>query len=333
MPSGNFTDRYVIMECSNCGKKIQLTQGQYNFRSKRSHNIFCSKECKDESNIKPDIRDVLLICSCCEKDFTKKPTKYNYNKKRKKVEYGEKVFCSVKCATKIKDPETIKLISDKQKGVSVPSRGRHGVELSEEHKKKLSIAAKNRAGNGSGLVNLVCANCNKQFQRKRWQWKRDSRIGKGRGPFCSNICSLVGRPVSDKTKEKLRKSQIYIPKPQSGIIGHPISKETKQKISETKTGISIKPDWDIVDTEMKRRGIIKYAITREPIPDTIFIENEKLVALELQKNRYESSVRTKMRLYDNCRSHYDKVIIVWYNTDGKFMKEWVKENGEWKQII
>jgi hypothetical protein len=103
------------------------------------------------------------------------------------------------------------------------------------------------------------------------------------------------------------------------------------KIKLMKIGVPIKVDWDVVVSELAARGVTKYAIMREPIPDAVWIEGDRLVALELEKKRWESDVRRKMRQYKEV-DKFDKVILVWYSRDLRRLKEWVLENGTWTLI-
>jgi len=184
----------------------------------------------------------------------------------------------------------------------------------------------------SSILKLTCVTCGKEFFRKRWvqnyliKHSRKSR----RGDFCSKTCGQTGRIYSEETKQKISSSQKYISYQNRGRKGHPISEETKEKIRQTKTGVSVKADWSIVEVEMKRRSISKYAIMQAPIPDAVFVDKDgKLTALELEKKPWETSIRTKMNEYQEYHTKWDKVIIVWYTLDGTRMKEWVLENGSW----
>jgi len=90
-------------------------------------------------------------------------------------------------------------------------------------------------------------------------------------------------------------------------------------------------DYAIVLKELAFRKKTKYAVTQGLIPDAIFIEDGKLVALEIEKEKWEAAIRLKMQAYNN-RNDYDKVILVWYSRRGERLKEWQKENGEWKLV-
>jgi hypothetical protein len=91
---------------------------------------------------------------------------------------------------------------------------------------------------------------------------------------------------------------------------------------------------EIVIKEMQHRRTSRYAnLTQRPIPDTIYIEDGKLVALELEKKPNLGNIRRKMKLYESQDYGYDKVIIVWYTPDGVRRKEWILENGNWSKAI
>src|SRR6266581_9371276 len=101
MPSGNFTKRHIKVNCANCGKEIILTEGDYNYRSKRNKSglFFCSYECKKKGLTKEDIRTTRLICHRCQKDFTDELPKYEYNHRVKILNETDRVFCSISCST------------------------------------------------------------------------------------------------------------------------------------------------------------------------------------------------------------------------------------------
>jgi hypothetical protein len=137
-----------------------------------------------------------------------------------------------------------------------------------------------------------------------------------------------GHPVSEETRQKIILKQKGISKPQCGRAGHIVSEETKAKIRQSKLGKSWKADHDIILRELAFTAREKFAITNGLIPDAIFIEDGKLVALEVEKKRWETDIKRKMKNYDK-RGDYDKVIIVWYSLEGERLKEWHKERGEW----
>jgi hypothetical protein len=201
----------------------------------------------------------------------------------------------------------------------------------EERKKKLrkdSIDYDTR-------IELECDVCHKIFLKERWKYNQTLR----RYPnqirwFCSLECnykSRFGHKTPQETRDKIRQSQKGISVLSRGRTGHKVSEEVKEKIRLKKLGIPHKEDHDVVVRELSFRNTQKYAITKGLVPDAIFIEDGRLVALELEKKRHETEIRRKMKQYDN-RNDYDKVIIVWYSPDGKRLKEWQKDKGEWKII-
>jgi hypothetical protein len=99
----------------------------------------------------------------------------------------------------------------------------------------------------------------------------------------------------------------------------------------SKLGRPAPVDTQIIISELKHRGIQKYFAMVGLIPDAVFLENGKMVALEVEKERWETGIRAKMAAYNN-RPEYEKVILVWYSPSGERLKEWVKENGEWHLI-
>lgn len=67
------------------------------------------------------------------------------------------------------------------------------------------------------IYKVVCSRCKKTFYIRRWYHDYLLKQNKGRGIFCSRRCALIGRPISEETIEKIRSSQIGIPRPQSGL--------------------------------------------------------------------------------------------------------------------
>jgi hypothetical protein len=69
----------------------------------------------------------------------------------------------------------------------------------------------------TSIHKLVCSGCKKKFYIRRWYHNYLIKHNKGRGFFCSRRCAQTKRPVSEETREKIRASQIGIPRPQSGL--------------------------------------------------------------------------------------------------------------------
>jgi len=183
------------------------------------------------------------------------------------------------------------------------------------------------------MKKLRCFTCGKQFLKETGLYNQTlKRYPNQERWFCSLECNIkkrYGHPVSPEAVEKIRAKQLGISVLSRGRKGHIISEETREKIRQSKLGIATKVDHDIILTELGYRKVKKYAVTHGLIPDAIFIEDGKLVALEIEKERWESAITTKMQGYNN-RNDYDKVILVWYSPEGKRLKEWQKDNGKWK---
>ena len=112
----------------------------------------------------------------------------------------------------------------------------------------------------------------------------------------------MGKTPSKETIKKISESQKWVSVLSRGRPGRVIPLEVRQKIRQTRLGQqATETDWGIVHREMALRGISKYAITSRPIPDAVFIENGKLVALELEKKPMESEIRRKMKAYKDVR--------------------------------
>lgn len=175
-----------------------------------------------------------------------------------------------------------------------------------------------------------CAYCKKEIEMELWQYNDRVKNNKGRGIFCSPEHALYGRSVSEETRNKISIAQKGISVPTRGRPGHKVSDETKEKIRLKKLGNMNggQKHHIIIHKELSFRKTSKYAITKGLVPDAIFIEDGKLVALEIEHKKWETDIREKMKMYED-RNDYDKVIIVWYSPEGKRLKEWVKTNGEW----
>lgn len=202
------------------------------------------------------------------------------------------------------------------------------VMLKQEH----DWIAKKGIINKHKHLQLICARCGKEFERPKWYHELCMQNNKGRGPFCSHRCALIARNVSEEQRRRVSESQIGVSVPSRGKKGHMTTEETREKIRQSKLGVPCKNNhYDLVVKELALRQKTKYAITKGTVPDAIFIEDGKLVALEVENKICESDTRRKMKSYDNNSNGYDKVILVWYNPrmDNNRVKEWILENGEW----
>lgn len=336
MPRGNFTKEWITVNCGFCSKQMRFPKGQYEQRIKRTKAglLFCSDKCRTDYRAAKDMREQKLICKRCGKDFTNDLNKYGYRKRVKQIESGVDIFCSNNCHVIYmdQDPEKIRIISEKQRGVSAPQRGRVGHPVDEETRNKIAESHRLYQKENTLVIETQCVQCDKDIIRPKWYQDSLDKKNKGRGPFCSRRCALIGRPVSVETREKIAQPQIRISRLQSGRVGHTVSQETKTKLSLVKTGVPIKVDWDVVSSECDRRGWKKYAIMRAPIPDAVTMEDGKLVALELQKGTWEANVRRKMREYQDYHTKWDKVYLVWYTPDNIRRGEWILENGIWTMV-
>jgi hypothetical protein len=191
---------------------------------------------------------------------------------------------------------------------------------------------KEHPGPPTKLITLKCAECHRTFYLERFNYNQRAKNSK-RGLFCSTKCATVNHNKSDEMRQRITQTQTGVSVPSRGKIGRKFSEETREKIRLSKLGKPASPiDYAIVLRELAFRKKTKFAVTQGLIPDAIFIEDGKLVALELQKERWLCGVRRKMQAYNN-RTDYDKVIIVWYSCSGERLKEWQKVGrGEWKEI-
>jgi len=269
-------------------------------------------------------REIKLICNYCKKDFTEKLSKYAYNQRIKKINNNQKIYCSVSCGLveRNKSDYMKERIKETQTNKSCPQRGRKGKVLTEEHRKKISETRK-QLTEITPELSFKCKLCFKRFFITE---KRNEYLKKlyGHGKlYCSHKCytqSNIGKITPLETRMKISRGGMGI---------------SKQRIFPMKT-ISNKVDWNIVINEAKKRGITKYAITKAPIPDLIYLENNKLIALELEKKPLFSVVKQKMNYYSNSNlqhhTAYDKVILVWYDLEGNFKEEWSFENNIWSKV-
>lgn len=190
-----------------------------------------------------------------------------------------------------------------------------------------------KAHEGERWVLIRCGHCDKEFAVENNYLVRALKTSKGRGPFCSSHCSMLNRGKQKlETIQKIMNAQKGVSVLSRGRFGHVVSEETRAKLRELKkVQKPTQTDWDVVLREVEHRGIKNGAIMTAPIPDYVFIdEHGKLAAIEIEKEKWESGVRTKMREYTNFPDKWDKVILVWYSPEGKRMKEWILENGDWR---
>jgi hypothetical protein len=181
------------------------------------------------------------------------------------------------------------------------------------------------------IYELVCSRCGIKFYIRRWYHDQLKKDNKGRGYFCSRRCALIARNVSQEQRDKISKAQKGISVLSRGRKGKVIPPEVREKIRQSKLGKPSPQDYMIVHTALEALGVKKAAVTKGLVPDAIFVKDGLLTALEVEKKRIESDIRRKMAQYDN-RDDYDKVIIMWYDPKGNYLKQWVKYKGEWNLV-
>lgn len=188
------------------------------------------------------------------------------------------------------------------------------------------------AQNPEAYIELECGTCRKVFSKPMWVYNQSlKKYPNQKRWFCSLDCnykSRFGHVTPQEVRDKISRAQKGITFMSRARPGHEVTEETKEKIRLKKLGKPSKKDYDIIMRELAFRAKGKYAITKGLVPDAIFIEDGKLVALEVEKERWFTGIKTKMQQYEN-RNDYDKVIIVWYSPEGERLKEWQKDNGEW----
>lgn len=182
------------------------------------------------------------------------------------------------------------------------------------------------------IVELECGVCHKKFIKLQWVYNQTlRRYPNQKRFFCSLKCNYkarFGHVTPQETRDKISRAQKGVSVMSRARPGHEVTDETREKIRQKKLGKPSKKDFDIIQRELAFRATGKYAITKGLVPDAIFIEDGKLVALEVEKERWYTGIKRKMQQYEN-RNDYDKVILVWYSPDGQRLKEWQKDNGEW----
>lgn len=203
----------------------------------------------------------------------------------------------------------------------------------------------------NSTIKCKCGTCGKNMLLNRWDYNSRLKNSNSNKLFCSNTCSLTGRKVSRETKQKLSQSQKGISVPsrgkspseevrkkisssQKGISvmsrgrkGRILPENVKEKIRRSKIGIPSIKDNDIILNDLKTRDYDKAITTIKVIPDAIMVKNGKLIALEVEKKKYEYDIRKKMDNYIN--DEFDKVIISWYLPNGEKVRDFVRENGIW----
>ncbi|WP_415280911.1 NUMOD3 domain-containing DNA-binding protein [Candidatus Nitrososphaera sp. FF02] len=183
-------------------------------------------------------------------------------------------------------------------------------------------------------VCFKCAACKKILIISSFRYLSRLKNNSRRKLFCSPRCSLNG--VRDqKTRQLISQAQKGISVLSRGRPGHIVSDETKAKIRNARLGKKRgKYDFDLVRQEVAL-GAQRFFVTNPIIPDAIIVEGTKVIALEIQKVRWENDAKRKFGTYDKNPNHgYDEVRIVWYNRASVKMKVWVwkKETREWSLL-
>ncbi|MEO9362478.1 MAG: hypothetical protein ABI348_01135 [Nitrososphaera sp.] len=136
-----------------------------------------------------------------------------------------------------------------------------------------------------------------------------------------------------EARKQISQAQIGISVPSRGRPGHIVSDETRVKIRNAKLGKKLgKYDFNLVRNEIALEGAQRYFVTYPIIPDAIIIDGTRVIALEVQKARWENNAKKKFETYDNNPDHgYDEVRVIWYTREGIRMKIWVwkKETKAW----
>jgi len=181
-----------------------------------------------------------------------------------------------------------------------------------------------------------CFRCDTELILLKWDY--ESRIKKNNGRvYCSSRCSTLSRPdeIKQRDTDRIRKvalSQKGTSRPECGRKGHEVSQETRDKIRQSKLGKPSPKDTEIILSELKNQYYQKAVTTIKLVPDAILFRDGKLIAFELEKKKWETDVRRKMKQYDND-TRYDEVIIVWYSPEGIRLKEYRKIAGEWSVSV
>jgi len=249
-------------------------------------------------------------CAFCGKKFQISKWWFNWRNERNK---GKGVFCSAHCSNSAKER------SDVAKLKTSESLKR----FYETHKERTA-----------GLVDVICAKCAKTFQLKAYAYRARIRHNKDAPLYCSKACALSARIVRPETRAKLSQLQTNVSVPSRGRPGHTVDVDTRLKLSLRKKlspVMSFKRHDEDVDEEMHKMGITMYASDRTRNRDTCFVQDGRHIAFELERKRWFTSVKKKMRQYIGS-NEYDKVILIWKDLAGQFRGKWEFENGEWKQV-
>jgi hypothetical protein len=182
-------------------------------------------------------------------------------------------------------------------------------------------------------VCFKCAACKKILIISSFRYLDRLKNSSRKKLFCSPRCSLLDRAQNLQTRQLISQAQKGISVLSRGRPGHIVSDETREKIRNTKLGKKRgKYDFALVRQELALEGVQRYFVTYPIIPDAIIVEGTNVIALEIQKVRWENDAKKKFANYDNNPNHgYDEVRIVWYNRASVRMKVWVwkKETREW----
>ena len=196
--------------CKICGKEFDVPP----WRIKRAKNVFCSKKCQNQSQIKK----VKRICLKCGKEFYAFPSK---------IKKGGGKYCSLECAGQL--VEKVKCICKfcGKEFFVIPSLVKRGVEkycsiecYNNDLPKKIKMVCKTcgkeflispsyaKLGGGKycskncrkkafpNKIKVICKTCGKEFMLS------PSSIKKDKGKYCSNKCYYQGRKGGTKYSQK-----------------------------------------------------------------------------------------------------------------------------------
>lgn len=251
--------------------------------------------------------DIIVVhkCPTCSKIFELPLYEYNLRMKGSK---RKQVFCSMICSK----PEW------KCK------------ELKSNPKiEQLKHILKRRAPRKGVIAICTCANCGKESELPMSKYNDQIKSRRGKGVCCTKVCS------NELYLKRLSASQYGISVLSRGRPGKTMSEKFKDHLSKVRTGKHYPIDLNIIEKEVASLDFSQVATTVGIIPDLIGIVDDKLIAVEVERELYESGIRNKMLNYTTKKSNhgYNEVRLVWYSAqDGSRKKEWILKDKAWTQV-
>lgn len=153
-------EEFVTLQCKGCGKDYLVKHVDRNRRK------YCSLECVYKYS-KVTNPDVVLVCENCGVEY-----EIPYERRKNTRPGKPRRFCSIRCANKVNRNGDREWTPEQRKKASDSHRGK---KLSEETKKKMSVAASRRILNGDyNIFNSFKSGWHKSPKMNDKFWYRSS---------------------------------------------------------------------------------------------------------------------------------------------------------------